>query len=331
MSSASGPQLPDPASRLGALGLHPRTEELYRQVLTQAGQTINQLCEHTGWSRADVRRHVGDLVGLRLVRVSAGLVTPEPPELALRELLQTEGARLVDAQTALSQARMAVPDLIAEFRASRHGAAETGGLETITRPESVEVMVDLMLRTTGDLVFLRPDQWVGDGARTVDELVVEQLTTGRASRALYPVSVLDELPARVRDRLEAGEQVRVLPDVGSRLVVFGTDAAVTTEHWGSPLGGRLVVRHAGIVRALRALFEALWARAVVPPGLGAEHDDGRRQLLALMRQGAIDQQIARATGVSLRTVRRRIAAVMDELGATSRFGAGVEAARRGWL
>jgi DNA-binding NarL/FixJ family response regulator len=35
--------------------------------------------------------------------------------------------------------------------------------------------------------------------------------------------------------------------------------------------------------------------------------------------------------MSLRTVRRRVAEVMAELGADSRFQAGVEATRRGWL
>ena len=44
-----------------------------------------------------------------------------------------------------------------------------------------------------------------------------------------------------------------------------------------------------------------------------------------------DEQIARELGLSLRTVRRRVAEVLDELGATSRFQAGVEAVRRGWV
>ena len=44
-----------------------------------------------------------------------------------------------------------------------------------------------------------------------------------------------------------------------------------------------------------------------------------------------DEQIARALGMSVRTVRRRVADLMDELGADSRFQAGVEAVRRGWI
>ena len=54
-------------------------------------------------------------------------------------------------------------------------------------------------------------------------------------------------------------------------------------------------------------------------------------LLAQLADGAKDEQIARKLDVSLRTVRRRIAALMTDLGVDTRFQAGVEAARRGWL
>jgi DNA-binding NarL/FixJ family response regulator len=55
------------------------------------------------------------------------------------------------------------------------------------------------------------------------------------------------------------------------------------------------------------------------------------QVLRLAAQGMCDDSIARQLGVSVRTVRARFADAMSELGAQSRFHAGVEAARRGWL
>ena len=54
-------------------------------------------------------------------------------------------------------------------------------------------------------------------------------------------------------------------------------------------------------------------------------------LLEQMLAGASDEQIARNLNIGLRTVRRRIAALMTDLGVDTRFQAGVEAARRGWL
>ena len=51
----------------------------------------------------------------------------------------------------------------------------------------------------------------------------------------------------------------------------------------------------------------------------------------MLAGGAKDEQISRTLGISLRTVRRRIASLMAELGVDSRFQAGMEAVRRGWL
>ena len=52
---------------------------------------------------------------------------------------------------------------------------------------------------------------------------------------------------------------------------------------------------------------------------------------AIVASGAPDATIARQTGVSQRTVERRVRALMDQLGASTRFQAGVHAARRGLL
>jgi DNA-binding NarL/FixJ family response regulator len=51
-------------------------------------------------------------------------------------------------------------------------------------------------------------------------------------------------------------------------------------------------------------------------------------LLGLLVAGLKDETIARQLGVSLRTVQRRIAALMHELGARTRFQAGVAARDR---
>ena len=59
--------------------------------------------------------------------------------------------------------------------------------------------------------------------------------------------------------------------------------------------------------------------------------DERRFLLEQLMAGATDEVIARKLGIGLRTVRRRIAELMTELGVDTRFQAGVEAVRRGWL
>jgi DNA-binding NarL/FixJ family response regulator len=77
----------------------------------------------------------------------------------------------------------------------------------------------------------------------------------------------------------------------------------------------------------------MWERADPVPelDLSSSRPAMRRHLLEQLASGAKDEQIARALGLSLRTVRRRIADILIELGVDTRFQAGAEAVRRSWL
>jgi len=50
-----------------------------------------------------------------------------------------------------------------------------------------------------------------------------------------------------------------------------------------------------------------------------------------MASGMSDETIARSVDTSVRTVRRHISSVMENLGVNSRFAAGAMAAKRGWI
>jgi ATP/maltotriose-dependent transcriptional regulator MalT len=124
-----------------------------------------------------------------------------------------------------------------------------------------------------------------------------------------------------------------MADVPSRMAIIGARVALLPERWG----GRercLIIRQEALIGALTALFDTWWEDALAVPGLEAGDSAGTRPrdlLLGQLARGARDDQIARALGLSLRTVRRRIATLFDELGVDSRFQAGVEAVRRGLL
>jgi DNA-binding NarL/FixJ family response regulator len=53
--------------------------------------------------------------------------------------------------------------------------------------------------------------------------------------------------------------------------------------------------------------------------------------VSLLAAGLTDAAIARAQGWSERTTQRRIHHLMSQLGVSTRFQAGLTAARRGWL
>ncbi|MGW3040975.1 hypothetical protein ACWC9T_13250 [Kitasatospora sp. NPDC001159] len=66
-------------------------------------------------------------------------------------------------------------------------------------------------------------------------------------------------------------------------------------------------------------------------GVDLRIDERDRRILTLMASGATDDAIARRLGVGRRSVVRRVSTLLAHLGATTRFQAGVQAARKGWL
>lgn len=88
-----------------------------------------------------------------------------------------------------------------------------------------------------------------------------------------------------------------------------------------------------LVDALEALTDRIWALSTplpAPTETGVV-DDRDRTIVALLSTGATDAAIARHLGISQRTVERRIRAILDLLGVTTRFQAGVQAGRRNWI
>ncbi|MDT3400558.1 hypothetical protein RKE29_28780, partial [Streptomyces sp. B1866] len=117
------------------------------------------------------------------------------------------------------------------------------------------------------------------------------------------------------------------------VIVDGRIAYVTL----GPGAGRRAsaVEDPATVRALDLMFTGAWAGAVAPsryPRLGGRVcvEDARR-ILESLRTGRTDEAGAREMQVSLRTYRRYVAEIMRELGAHSRFQAGVRAVEAGLL
>lgn len=93
----------------------------------------------------------------------------------------------------------------------------------------------------------------------------------------------------------------------------------------------LVIRHPVLVSVLAAAFEETWNRSSAYSQLDPQPswvgDEISHAIMQLMATGVKDDAVARRLGISLRTCRRHVSALMQTLGATSRFQAGVEACR----
>ncbi|MEW1719340.1 DNA-binding response regulator [Streptomyces sp. NPDC093109] len=99
--------------------------------------------------------------------------------------------------------------------------------------------------------------------------------------------------------------------------------------------GLLLIRDPVVVQALARTHETWWetgeelpsARSPVPGVLPG----ALRPVLEALLAGLTDDAAATRLGMSNRTYSRRVGELMAALGTTSRFRAGAEAARRGWI
>ena len=326
----------DPSSVLSALGVDRRTEQLYFRLGPASGHTVAGVAQLVQERPEQLMRSLAPLLERGLVVVSEDRVVVPPLAEAVSELVLRQARSAASSAAMLAELSSAVPHLVAST------TRPDAGLVTDVRPLDGELssggnpveLLQLMLRTSrGDMLWLRPDAWAMPRESLVSEMLAEAMATGRRSRAIYPARALTEAPDALRVRAGLGEQVRILSEVPTRLFIFGDTHAVIPEPIGFTDEPRVHVRQRSIVAALTMWFESLWDRAAPMP----EHDagrvsrDGRQFLLEQLMAGATDEVIARKLGIGLRTVRRRIAALMTELGVDTRFQAGVEAVRRGWL
>lgn len=152
-------------------------------------------------------------------------------------------------------------------------------------------------------------------------------------RILCPLSVVLE-PAGTWLRRVAGVSVRAIARPPVSFYVFDRRTAVVEAQHVRPDSAALIVQGDPLVGIIRVLFETWWSfgqDVVVHDGHGSLLDQQERALLLLLGEGAKDDHIARQLGLSVRTVRRRVSDLLGRLEASSRFQAGMLAARRGWI
>ena len=329
------PRRPAP-SPLETLGLSGAEERLYARAMPLAGMAALRVAAALGTDAAGLDDALLPLTRLGLAALSDGKLQVLPLADAVGVLIRREAQAVGRTGQRLARLAVAVPLMVAA--ASRPGTGQVDDVrpiegEVTSGGNPLLLLTNLIQESRGDLLWLRPDAWRMPRESAMVQVIAAAIASGRRSRAIYPVLALREAPDVLRDRAQAGEQIRVLSELPTRLIVIGTTHAVVPEPLGFADEPRLLVRQPALVEAMILLFDQLWERAASVPELdrGEARPDLRRFLLELLAVGHKDEQIARTLGLSLRTVRRRVADLMTELGADSRFQAGVEAARRGWI
>ncbi len=174
------------------------------------------------------------------------------------------------------------------------------------------------------------------GVRRIDH---ENLRRGVRYRVVVPdtARTAPVLATRLGTLSLAGADTRTVPEVPTdALVIDGATVVLPVDRTAAGRSlGTAVFRLSSVVTTTMELFERVWSGAVPMTASdlpeAAELSMRERELLSLLSSGSTDESAAARLGISVRTVRRTVADIMNRLGARSRFQAGVKAADRGWL
>ncbi|AWW35901.1 erythropoiesis-stimulating protein [Streptomyces sp. AS58] len=325
---------------LSMLGLDEDTEALYRTMLMYPDLGVSALSEHLGRPQEAIRRGLDQLSELALVRPSfeePGRLRAVTPEVGLELLLKRQQADLAAQQQRVEASRAAAAQLIADFADVRSTTTQAGVEHLVGIDDVRDRLATLACGVENEVMTLVKGQQsvqALEAAKRLDEHLADR---GVSCRTVYLHSARNcpRTTEYLTWLVEQGGQVRTVATLPTRMVMFDRTRAVIPLKSDDTTAGGVVLSGEGTLAMLDALFETIWDSAR-PWGDESRPDahgltDSESTVLKLLAAGYTDEAIAKRLGVSHRTARRKATCLMERLGARSRFEAGVQAAKRGWL
>lgn len=305
---------------------------------TTSTSAFDEVADRLGLSDDDRLRCRAELATL-------GLLTDDPhsvvePDIALVRLLQQERDRLEHRLAETSRAQATLAALAGPFL--RAAAAPRSEVDVEVVDDTARVRQELAALT--DAVRTSVHSMHTGSVRREDmaaELARDRHWVERGVRvhAMYSrrISSVPDMAQHLEERAALGVEIRLSPVVPMNMVLADENFALLPTDPHDPDSATILARGPGLVRSYLALYAYCWQAATrygeeeKPERGGDGLSDQQRAALRMLASGIKDEQIAKNLGVSLRTVSRLLSEFMQELGAASRFEAGVKAARIGLL
>ncbi|SMD20372.1 helix-turn-helix domain-containing protein [Kibdelosporangium aridum] len=321
---------------LEIIGLDTRTQMVYETLVNSPPLTLEELRQELTISEADLNSALDDLAARGLFTWARGhprRLVPAPPDVALEILL-------LEQQQQINQARLFTEQLAERHRLASSGENPADVIEVISGRAAVTESIERVFRDARTQIRLIDMHPYVLAPEILTSLHAETLRRGVSYRALYDVETVASLDLRAEtEPATAGsEQVRVLPAAPTKLLM-SDDRLALLPIQSSPheIDSIAAVHPSAVLEALHSLFETLWQTALPLPGsdtpalIADTPTTVDSRIVALMTAGVPDRAIAAQLGLSYRTFQRRTRALMDLLGARTRFQAGLQAAFRGWV
>ena len=313
---------------LEALGVRDEDEAVYRELLSRTQAGVDELAEVVDDDALHVEAALTRLEELGLVSRLPGQplrVRAARPDVAVDVLVSRR-------QEELARAQLAARDLLAVMPAEERHRPEDIVEVLVGQPAIAARFEQLITGTREELMVFDRPPYVADAQRS-DTSVTALLGEGVTVRGIYAPEAL-ELPGALeaaQEAVRAGEQSRVHANVPMKLAIGDRRLAILPVSSSEIIDAALCIRPSALLDTLVQFFELLWFQATPIVGVDDDGEVSDRQLAALLASGAKDDVVARHLGASTRTLSRRVAEMMDHLHVRTRFQAGVQAVRRGWI
>ena len=318
---------------LEAIGLDDEHTAVYRVLLATPSADVPEIARAVSLPAARIAAIVDELErrGLLARQASApDRVVASPPALALRPMLLERERSLTEAHEVLVQ--------LSELY--RRGAVQRDVpevVDVVLGPDAVRQRLGQLQASAEQRVdaFVLREVALVDGSENDEEDLA--LARGVRYRVVVEGAVL-ERPGfldQARAVMPLGEEIRVLPRLPTRLFIADGSLALLPmySHGEKKISGALLVHPSGLLDLVNATFEELWrgATRLVEGGELASDAPVDREMLQMLLLGLTDAAVGTALGISVRTVQRRVAELMETAGVTTRVQLGAEAVRRSWV
>lgn len=316
---------------------------LYKFAVCSPSWTRHEAAEELGLSEDEVEAAEKLLFELCLLRTSPDgqrQCDAVGPETALAELLFDDEVEIRRRQAELARVRGEVMSLLPAYYEGRRAQRSHEAIDVIEDVDTInQLIADSARQATRQVYIAHPGG--GMDAENIDRILkvdLEILARGIELRILLQHSTRSHPPSRAHAEKvsRAGGMIKTVPTVPRRLLVYDREVAYIPLDGEDTSRGALRIKDPAVVDFVVATFSSMWDTGrSMGTNADIDVDDIRSELtqaiLVQLAAGAKDELIARRLGISVRTCRRHIAAIMLHLGSESRFQAGALAAQMGLL
>lgn len=318
---------------LTALGATEAEDRVYQHVASALSATEDEIVRFTGLAPSRVR---DALSGLEK-RALATRTTDTPPRFVAAAPGAVE-SMITDRLRELRTAQEELDQIAERYRSNYLVENAPGAFEVVRGQEALRQWTVHMLTSARfealnlvkpPIITIQSDEGMRPGDNVRGRLIFE-------TEALGTAGALEAIQRGLRDQ----DEVRVHTKLPIKMLAVDRSVALVplAQRDTTPVG--VVIRESAVLDSFLALFDYVWTAAVPlhvdnenspPPAMPTALSPNDRRLLSLLLSGLTDEAIAAHWGVSVRTVQRKVHALMKSANVRTRMQLAWQAARLGWV